>query len=106
MTSGILWNHVDEIDDVDGNTSEGKSFKHKTKRQEKHQQNLPNLEVLGTQINQNNHQYQLLNVEVITSLKYLSNPQRLLDFCLIKCEVELDSLSTKDCVLIATKNNI
>ena len=33
MTSGILRNHyVDEIDDVDGNTSEGKSFKHKTKR--------------------------------------------------------------------------
>ena len=33
MTSGRLWNYyVDEIDDVDGNTSEGKSFKHKTKR--------------------------------------------------------------------------
>ena len=32
MTSGSLWNYYrDEIDDVDGNASDGKSFKYKKK---------------------------------------------------------------------------
>ena len=32
MTSGSLWNHyIDEIDDVDDNILDGKSFKYKTK---------------------------------------------------------------------------
>ena len=32
MTSGSLWNYYrDEIDDVDDNVSDGKSFKYKTK---------------------------------------------------------------------------
>ena len=43
------------------------------------------------------HQYQL---------KYLSNCWRSLDLSLINCEIELDLLWTKDCVLIEQNNNI
>ena len=62
------------------------------------------METLGKQINQNSQQYQLLNLEVTTLLKYLSNHWRLLDLSLIKCGVELDLLLTKDRVLITTKD--
>ena len=62
------------------------------------------METLGKQINQNSQQYQLLNLEVTTWLKYLSNHWRLLDLPLIKCGVELDLLLTKDRVLITTKD--
>ena len=43
------------------------------------------------------------NVEVIVLLKYFSTFCRSLDLPLITCEVELDLLWTKDCVLVKHK---
>ena len=60
VTSGSLGNYYrDEIDDVDANSSEGKSFKYKTKIVGKQKQELIKLEMKGIQIEKINHQYQL-----------------------------------------------
>ena len=47
-----------------------------------------------------------LNVEAITPFKYFSNFWRLLDLPVINCEIELDLLWTKYCVLIEENNDI
>ena len=64
MTSESLWNYYrDEIDDVDDNGSDGKSFKYKTKIVEKHQKdqnNPPNkIQIELNHRNHHNQQYQL-----------------------------------------------
>ena len=64
MTSGRWWNYYrDEIDDVDDNPSDGKSFEYKTK-------------IVG---NTPKRPVATLNVEVTIPLKYPSNCQRFLD---------------------------
>ena len=85
MTSRSLQNHYKgEIDDINDNASDGKSFKYKTKivgktpPQPGNEGNVKRLAV------------PTLNVEVTIQLKYLSNFWRLLDLTLINCEIELD----------------
>ena len=60
MTSGSLSNyHRDEIDDVDDNASDGKSFEYKTKIVGKIHKDQHNLEMKGMQIDHHNQMYQL-----------------------------------------------
>ena len=95
MTSGSLWNcYRDEIDDVHDNATDGKSFEYKTKIVG----NTP--ERSRNEGDANRPPVPTLNVEVTIPLKYLSN------LPLINCEIEFDSLWTKDCVLIEQNNNI
>ena len=101
MTSSGLWNYYrDEIDDVDHNASDGKSFIYKTKILG----NTP--ETPGNEGDANRPPGPTLNVEVTIPLKYLSNFWRSLDLPLINCEIELDLSWTKDCVLIEQNDNI
>ena len=66
MTLGSLWNYFkDEIDDVDKNASDGKSFKCKTKivgKHHKHQNHRHDHHKIQMELNHHdhhNHQYQL-----------------------------------------------
>ena len=89
MISGSLWNcYRDEIDDIDNNASDGKSFKHKTKIVG----NTP--ERRGKEVDANRPPVPSLNVEVTIPLKYLNNFWRSLDLPLRNCEIELDLLWT------------
>ena len=66
MTSGSLWNYNrDEIDDVDYNASDGKSFEYKTKIGK-------TLARPGNRGDANRPPVPILNVEVTISFKYLS----------------------------------
>ena len=57
MTSGSLWNYCrDEIDDVDDNDSDGKSFKYKTKIVGRHHEYPYGLEIKEMQINDREYQ--------------------------------------------------
>ena len=51
--------------------------------------------IIGSTPNDNN----ILDVEVVVPLKYLSNFWRSLDLLLINCEIELDLRWTKNCVM-------
>ena len=97
MTSGSLWNYYrDEVDDVDDNALDGKSFKYKTKIVRKTPQRPPKppqppLNLDGTQPPQPQQPaVPTLNVEITILLKYLSNFWRFLDLPLINWEIELD----------------
>ena len=97
MTSGSLWNYYKhEIDDVDDNASDGKSFRYKTKIVGNTQERP------GNEEDENRSSVPTLNVEVTIPVKYISNFWRSLDLPLINCEIELE----KDCVLIQHYNNI
>ena len=88
MTSRSLWNHYrDEIDHINDNASDDKSFKYKTETVGK---TLAQPENEG---DANRPAVPTVNVEVTIPLKYLSNFCILLDLPLINCEIELD-LST------------
>ena len=92
MTSGSLWNYYrDNInDDANKNNDAGnyrinngkkttsRSFQFKTK-------------IIGSTPADND----ILDIEVVVTLKYLSNFWRSLDLLLINCEVELDLISSK-----------
>ena len=95
MTSGSLWNYYrDEInDDANENnaaciminnkkTITDKSFEHKTK-------------LIGSTPNNND----ILDAEVVVSLKCLSNFWRSLDLPLINCEIEIDLSGSKECIV-------
>ena len=85
MTTGNLWNYDrDEIDDVDDNASDDKSFEYKTKIVG----NTP--ERPGNEGDANRPPVPTLNVEVTIPLKCLGNFWRSLDLPLINCEIELD----------------
>ena len=107
MTSGSLWNYYrDEIDDVDDNDSDVKSFKCKTKIKRK---TLERPTQLGNQGDANRPPQPAvptLNVAVTILLKYLSHFWRFLDLPLINCEIELDLSCEKECLLIEHHNNI
>ena len=88
MTSGSLWNYYrDEIDDVDDNTSDGKSFEYKTKIVGKTPQRLARP---GNEGDADQRSVPTGKVEVTIPPKYLSNFWKSLDFLLINCEIELD----------------
>ena len=72
MTSGSLWNYYrDEIDDVDDNASDDKSFKYKTKIVEKTQERPPQPGNPGDANQPPQLPVPTLNVEVTIPLKYL-----------------------------------
>ena len=101
MTSGSLWNYYrDEIDDVDDNASDGKSFEYKTKIVG----NTPGRP--GNEGDAIQQPVPTLNIEITIPLKYLSNFCRSLGLPLINCEIELDLSWAKDCVLIEQNNSI
>ena len=106
MTSGSLWNYYrDEIDYVDHNALDGKSFKYKTKIVGKTPERP---ERPGNKKNLNRPPQPAvptLNVEVTVPLKYLSTLWRFLDLLLIIFEIELDFSRKKDFVLIEHHNN-
>ena len=105
MTSGSLWNYYrEEIDDVDDNASDGKSFKYKTKIVGKSPERPPQPGNPGDVNRPAQPAVPTLNVEVTIPLKYLSNFWKFLDLPLINCEIELDLSRKKDCVLIERHN--
>ena len=113
MTSGSLWNYYrDEIDDVDDNASNGKSFEYNTtilvktsRRPEESPQPSQNPD--GTQPSWKPRlPVPALDAEVTIPLKNLSNFWRFLDLPKINYELELDLSWTKICVLIEHNNSI
>ena len=110
MTSESLWNYYrDEIDDVDNNASDSKSFNYKTKIVGKTPRRLdrppqPNPDQDGNQPPQ--PPVPALNAEVTIPFKYHSNFWRCLNLPLINCETELDVSWKKDCVLSEHYNRI
>ena len=95
MTSGSLWNYYrDEVNDDENENDNAnnkinnnkaiasKSFEYTTK-------------IIGSSPNNNN----ILDAEVVVSLKYLINFWRCLDLPLIKCEIKLDLRWTKNFVI-------
>ena len=109
MTAEMVWNYyVDEIDDVNDNASDRKSFEYKTqilwKTPQRPPQTPPNLGGSQPPISpwppeSPQLPVPVLNVEVTIPLKYRSNVWRSLDLSLIDCEIELDLSWTEDCVL-------
>ena len=94
-TSRSLWNYcTDQIDNINDNASDGKSFIYSTKIVRKTpappgNEGAANLPEVPT-----------LNVKVTKSLKYLNNFSRFLDLPMINCETELDLSWKKYFVLI------
>ena len=90
MTSGSLWNYYrDEIDDIDDNALDSKSFKYKTKIVGTTPEQPPQPSQNPDEIQPPQPAVPSLNVEATIPLKYLSNFWRFLDLLLINCEVEL-----------------
>ena len=57
MTSESLWNiHRDQIDEVDDNASNGKSFKYKTRIIRKQKQDLQKVQMMEMLTDHHNHQ--------------------------------------------------
>ena len=104
---GSLWNYYrDKIDDVDDNASDDKSFEYKTKLIGKLPKRPAQPGNEGDADRPPQPPVPTLHVEVTITLKYLSNFWRSLDLPLMDCEIELNLLWTKDCVLIQHHNNI
>ena len=102
MTSENLWNYYkDEIDNVDDNASDCKSFKYKMKiiGKTEARPDRPGPDDNGNSLPQ--LPVPLLYTKVVVPLTYLSNFWRFLDLSLINCEIELDDLKwAKICRLI------
>ena len=96
----LLGYYRDEIDDVDGNALDGKSFEYEAKIV----RNAP--ERPGNEGDANPSPVPTLNVEVTIPLKYLDNFWRSLVLSLINCEIELDLSWKKERVMIEQNNNI
>ena len=91
FTTGSLWNYYrDEIDNVSGNASEGKSFKYKTTIVRITTERLARHGTPEDAYRSPQPAVPTLNVEIIIPLKYLRNFWRFLDSPLTKCEKELD----------------
>ena len=104
---GSLWNYYrDKIDDVDDNASDDKSFEYKKKLIGKLPKRPAQPGNEGDADRPPQPPVPTLHVEVTITLKYLSNFWRSLDLPLMDCEIELNLLWTKDCVLIQHHNNI
>ena len=107
MTSGSLWKYYrEEIDGVNDNASDGKSFKCKIKivgkipeRPERPRNKRDADRSLRPPV-------PALNVEVTFPLICFRNVWRFLDLPLINCEIELDLSWTEDCGLSEHHNNI
>ena len=104
---GSLWNYYrDKIDDVDDNASDDKSFEYKTKLIGKSPKRPARPGNEGDADRPPQPPVPTLHVEVTITLKYLSNFWRSLDLPMMDCEIQLNLLWTKDCVLIQHHNNI
>ena len=107
MTPGSLWNYYrDEIDDVDDNASDGKSFNYKTKTEGKTPQRPAQPDPDQDGNSRPRPPLPSLNVEVTIPLKCLSKFRRFLDLPLINSEIELDLSWTNDCVFSQHDSNI
>ena len=107
MTLGRLWNyHRDEIDSVDDNSSDCRSFECKPKIVGKAPERSPQLGNEGDTSWPKQTLMPCFNIEATIPLKYLRNFQRSLDLPLINSEVERDLLWAKNSVLIEHRNNI
>ena len=113
MTSGSLWNYYrDEIDDVDNNVSDGKSFRYKTEiigktEARPAQPAQPDSDQDGQQpLRLAQPPIPLLNTEVTIPFKYLSNSWTSLDLSLINCEVGIDLKWSKNCVLVEEDDHV
>ena len=107
MTSRCLWNYYrDEIDDVDDNASDGKSFEYTTTIVGKTPQRPARPGNEGYADQPPLLPVPTLNIEFTIPLTYLSDFWRSLDLPLINCEIELNLSWTKDCVLIQHHNNV
>ena len=88
-----LWNYyIGNIDNIDYNASDGKSFKYKTKIAGK------TLVCPGNEGDVNQSAVPNLNLEFTILLKYISRFRRFLDLSLINYETELDLSWGKDCI--------
>ena len=104
MTSEILRTYYrNEIDD---NASDSKSFDYKTKIVGETPKIPPQPENAGEAGQSAQPLVASLNVEVTIPLKYLCNFRISVNLLLMNCEIELDLLSAKDCILIEHHNNI
>ena len=90
----LLGYYRDDIDDVDGNALNGKSFEYEAKIV----RNAP--ERPGNEGDANPSPVPTLNVEVTIPLKYLDNFWISLVLSLINCEIELDLSWKKERVMI------
>ena len=107
MKSGSLWNYYrDKIDAFDNNASQGISFECQTKINGETPERLLKSGNERDMDQPPQPPEPSLNFEVTIPLKYLTNFWRYLDFPFVNCEVELDLLWTKDCVLVQYHNNI
>ena len=113
MTSGSLWNYYrNEIDGVNDNILDSKSFEYKTKIIGKTparppQSAQPPPSPNETQPSRTQQPSILpLNTETTVPLKYLSNFWRSLNFSLINCEMELDLRWSRYCILLEDDDNI
>ena len=107
MTPGSLRNYYrDEIGGADDDTSDGKSFKYKTKIVGNTPKRTERPGNEGDAYRPEQPPVPALNAEVTIPLKYLSTFRRFLDSPLIICKIELDLSWTKDCVLIEHHDNI
>ena len=113
ITSGRLWNYYnDEIDGVDCNASDGKSFNYKTKILEKTPKRPPRLPKPDPPPDRTQPPRPPqatvpgLYVEVTIPLECLSNLWRSFDLSLTNCEIELDLSWSKEWVMSEHHNNI
>ena len=95
-----------EIDDVDGNASDGKSFNYKPKIVGEAPERYPRPENEGNADQPLQPPVPSLNVEVIIPVKHHSNFWSSLDLPLINCKLKFDLQWAKDCVLIEPHNEI
>ena len=95
-----------EIDDVDDNTSEGKSFKYKTKIIGRTEARPSHPGSYGGANWPRQPPIPPLNTEVTNPLSYLTNFWRFLDLPLLNCEVELDLKWSEICLLMEDDGNI
>ena len=106
-TSGSFWNfYTDEIDDVNNNASNCKSFNIKSKNKKKTKKEGKTPQRPGTDGDVNQPLVKILHVKVKFFLKYLNSFTKSLNLPLINCEIELDMSWTRDCVLTESNNNI
>ena len=107
MTSGHLWNYYrDEIDGVDDNASDGKSFKYKTKLIGKAEERSSRPGPDGGENPRPQPPIPPLKTEAVFPLKYLSNFWKSFDLPLINCKIELDLKWTTTCLSIEKDDNI
>ena len=107
MTPGSLRNDCrHKVDNVNDNASDSKSFKYKPKITGKTEARPAQRWKWQRRRRTTTRSSTNFKHRCSIPLKYLSNFWRSLDFPLINCEVALDLLWAKDCLLVEQNNNI